>query len=141
MKTFFLFQNSHGQTSNKRCLFIITLHPFQYREPRRKCDFRDFQNLNDLNTMYVRNSVQMANMATPAYEQTLPRLTTDYPALDAAYDEKHANSSHGDIPYYRHSKLPLKVTQRSLDDSLYMVMCTQSYQARKRYTIGAALFS
>jgi hypothetical protein len=61
-------------------------------------------------------------MATPAYKQTLPRLTTDYPAPVAAYDEKHANS-----PHNRHSKLPLTATQLGLDDSRYMVMCTQSY--------------
>jgi len=80
-------------------------------------------------------------MARPAYEQTLPRLTIDYPAPVAAYDEKHANSPHGDMPYDRHSKLPLKATRLGLDDSRYMLMCTQSHQARKRYTIGAALFS
>jgi hypothetical protein len=52
------------------------------------------------------------------------------------------------MPYetqYRHSKLPLKATQLGFDDTVsqsrYMVMCTQSHQARKRYTIGAALFS
>lgn len=87
-------------------------------------------------------------MATPAYEQTLPRLRTGYFAPVPAYDEKHANSQHGDMPYetqYKHSKLPLKATQLGLDDTVsqsrYMVMCTQSHQARKRYTIGAALFS
>jgi hypothetical protein len=78
-------------------------------------------------------------MAT--YEQTLPRLTTHYSGPVAAYDEKHANSPHGEMPYDRHSKLPLKTTRLGLNDSRYMVMCTQSHQARKRYTIGAALFS
>jgi hypothetical protein len=80
-------------------------------------------------------------MATPAFEQTLPSLIIDYPALVAAYDEKHVNSTHRGILYDRHSKLSLKATRLGLDNSRYIVMYTQSYQARKRYTISAAIFS
>ncbi|KAH8726705.1 hypothetical protein GQ44DRAFT_613279 [Phaeosphaeriaceae sp. PMI808] len=89
-------------------------------------------------------------MAGPVYEQTLPRLTTDYSAPVAAYEGKHANNPHRDTPYdtqtqYRHSKVPPKATQLSLNDTVsqtpYMVMCTQSHQARNRYTLGAAIFS
>jgi hypothetical protein len=43
-------------------------------------------------------------MVTPAYEQTLPRLTTDYPAQVATYNEKYTNS-------------PLKATQLGLDNT------------------------
>ena len=73
------------------------------------------KHLNDLDTIYDKTSVQRTNMAAPVYEQTLPRLTTDYSAPVAAYDEKHANNPHRDIPYdtqtqYRHSKVPLKAT-------------------------------
>ena len=39
------------------------------------------KHLNGLNT-YDRNSMQTTNMVTPAYEHTLPRLTTVYPAPD-----------------------------------------------------------
>jgi hypothetical protein len=100
--------------------------------PKENVIFETSKRLNALNRVYERSSVQRTNMVTPAYEPTLPRLTTDYPAQVAAYDEKHTNS-------------PLKATQLGLDDTVsqsrYMVMCTQSHQARKRYTIGAALFS
>jgi hypothetical protein len=84
------------------------------------------KHLNGPNTVYDRNSMQRTNMATPAYEQTLPRLT-GYSAPVTAYDEKQANSQHVDMPYDMHSKLPLKATRLGLDDSRYIVICTQSY--------------
>lgn len=149
MRTFFPFQNSHGQTSPQTN--VAAAHHsshFNMEKPEESVISETSKHLNGLNSVYDRNSVQRINMATPAYEQVLPRLTTDYPARVAEYDEKHSNSPHRDMPYetqYRHSKPPLKATQLGLDDtvsqSLYMVMCTQSHQARKRYTIGAALFS
>lgn len=55
------------------------------------------KHLNGLNT-YDRNSGERTNIATPAYEQTLPRLTTVHPA-PVVYNEKHANSPYRDMPY------------------------------------------
>lgn len=99
---------------------------------------------------YDKNSVQRSDIATPEYVQTLRMPTADFPAPVAAYNEKHSDYLHQDISpepqvQYGHSRLPPEATQVGLEDTVsqtrYMVMCTQSNQARKRYTIGAALFS
>lgn len=90
------------------------------------------------NAVYDKDSVQRPNVAPP-YGRVLPELATDHLQ---EIDEKHGNVPQAQ---YKHSKLPPKATQLSLDDTVsqtpYMVMCTQSHQARNRYTIGAALFS
>jgi hypothetical protein len=133
------FKTLTDRHSPKQTLpLIIISQSFQYGEPRKSVISGTSKHLSGLNTVYDRNSVQRTNMAALAYEQTLPRLTTDCPAPVAAYDIKHANSPHGDMPYetqYRHSKLPPKATQLGLDDtvsqSCYILICTQSHQARK----------
>lgn len=112
--------------------------------------FEASKHLNSPNRVYDKNSVQRSDMATPEYEQTLRRPTADFPAPVAVYNEKHSNYLHQDIPHesqvqYSHSRLLPRATQIGLEDTVsqtrYMVMCTQSNQARKRHTIGAALFS
>ena len=99
---------------------------------------------------YDKNSVQRSDIARPEYVQTLRMPTADFPAPVAAYNEKHSDYldqgiSHEPQVQYGHSRLPPEATQVGLEDTVsqtrYMVMCTQSNQARKRYTIGAALFS
>jgi hypothetical protein len=96
----------------------------------------------------MENLKKSAASPAPVCEQTLPTLTTDYSAPVAACEGNHADNPHLEIPYdtqtqYRHSAP--KATQLSLNDTVsqtpYMVMCTQSHQARNRYTISAALFS
>jgi len=52
-------------------------------------NFETSEHLNGLYRVYDKNFVQRSTMATPEYEQTLPRPTTGYPAPVAAYDEKH----------------------------------------------------
>lgn len=112
--------------------------------------FEASKHLDGSNRVYDKNSVQKSDMATPGYEQTLRRPTVDFPAPVAAYNEQQSTYLHQDLPresqvQYSHSRLPPKATQIGLEDTVsqtrYMVMCTQSNQARKRYTIGAALFS
>ncbi len=101
--------------------------------------FETSQYLNGPNAVYGKDSVQRTKMAH-AYKQILPRLATDYlPEID----EKHGNTPQTQDD---HLEKPPKVnTQIGVDDTAsqtrYMVMCTQSNQARKRYTISAALFS
>src|SRR4051794_33406275 len=58
MRTFFPFQNSHGQTSNKRCYSSSYHSHFNMENPEESVISETSKHLKGLNTVYVRNSVQ-----------------------------------------------------------------------------------